>query len=58
MDEKTKKAKAELAAMDLVLDVLAPLDEPARARAIAAAAILTGVVPPDVVLRELERRAR
>jgi len=55
MDEKMQRAKAELAAMDKMLDVLDPLDDAARKRALAAAAIMSGLVSPDVVLRELDR---
>ena len=55
MDEKMQRAKAELAVMGEVLDVLDPLDDEARKRALAAAAIMSGLVSPDVVLRELDR---
>lgn len=56
VDDKVRKAKEEIATMDRVLDVLAPLSEDGRMRVVAAAAILAGVVPPDATLRELARR--
>jgi len=54
-DERAERARAELAAMGKVINVLEPLDDETRKRALAAAAIMSGLVSPDVVLRELKK---
>lgn len=54
-DVKAQAAMKELDAMRTIVEALAGKDEGSQKRVLAAAAILTGVVDPDIVLNEIRR---